>query len=117
MILSSHFNQYPDPLLETEKNMGLDITPYVCLQPKSEPEPDAYLSGNAAEFAARADGLTDGPYAAARQMHFRAGSYSGYNEWRDQLAKLAGYQAVWHKAPWPVMAARSISTEASFGRK
>jgi hypothetical protein len=24
-------------------------------------------------------------------QHFRAGSYGGYNEWRDKLAKLAGY--------------------------
>lgn len=27
---------------------------------------------------------------------FEAGSYSGYNEWRERLARLGGYQRGWH---------------------
>lgn len=39
-----------------------------------------------AEFN-RMDGLPEGIYEAlGEQFHFRAGSYSGYNQWRRQLA-------------------------------
>jgi hypothetical protein len=31
-------------------------------------------------------------YKADKDFHFRAGSYSTYNSWRNQLAKLAGYE-------------------------
>lgn len=33
--------------------------------------------------------LTPGIYAHGGRMHFRAGSYSGYNEWRDWLSRAA----------------------------
>lgn len=43
-------------------------------------------------FPGRADDLDDkGVYNAADSFGFRAGSYGGYNAWRNQLAKLAGY--------------------------
>lgn len=47
------------------------------------------------DFPGRADGLEDrGVYSAEYSMGFRAGSYRGYNAWREELAKLAGYSAV-----------------------
>ena len=33
-------------------------------------------------------------YSYADNMRFRAGSYSGYNAWRNELAKLAGYPEI-----------------------
>lgn len=46
-------------------------------------------------FADRAIGLEDSAvYRYDESMRFRAGSYSGYNTWREILAKLAGYPAV-----------------------
>lgn len=40
----------------------------------------------------RADGLVDGLYRVSGASHsFRAGSYSGYNKWREMLADIAGY--------------------------
>lgn len=77
--------------------MGLDITAYRGLVPTSDPDAH-YLSGNAAEFKARADGLEDGRYDADQCIGFAAGSYGGYNAWRDQLAQLAGYPRVRHLA-------------------
>ena len=43
----------------------------------------------------RGDGLVPGFYSTddSRTMHFRAGSYSGYNMWRDNLARLIGRSA------------------------
>src|SRR5216117_1196420 len=40
----------------------------------------------------RADGIEDGYYSFAEAMKFRAGSYSGYNNWRNDLARLAGWK-------------------------
>lgn len=41
----------------------------------------------------RADGITRGIYSFEESDGFRAGSYSGYGHWRNQLAELAGYPA------------------------
>lgn len=41
----------------------------------------------------RADGITQGVYSFDESNGFRAGSYSGYSCWRNQLAELAGYHA------------------------
>ena len=44
------------------------------------------------EFPDRFRGLESGKvYRFGASFSFRAGSYSGYNEWRNRLAKLAGY--------------------------
>lgn len=44
------------------------------------------------DFPGRADELEDrGVYAFEGSTRFHAGSYGGYNAWREQLAKLAGY--------------------------
>jgi len=43
-------------------------------------------------FPGRADDIEDRAiYRAEDSFGFRAGSYGGYNHWRDALAKLAGY--------------------------
>lgn len=44
------------------------------------------------DFPGRADDIDDRhAYKYGSFRHFPAGSYSGYNRWRDQLAQLAGY--------------------------
>lgn len=44
------------------------------------------------DFPGRADGVEDGAYYAADDSFgFCAGAYSGYNRWRNELARLAGY--------------------------
>lgn len=45
------------------------------------------------DFASRADDIQDqAVYAYERDGRFRAGSYSGYNWWREKLAEFAGYK-------------------------
>lgn len=83
--------------------MGLDITAYrqVALAPNAVVDKDGYpddydnyvrIYANP-DFARHAQGLTDRAiYTTGTESHeFRAGSYGGYNWWRDELAKLAGY--------------------------
>lgn len=44
-------------------------------------------------FPGRADDIQDGAaYMDSDAGGFRAGSYGGYNRWREQLAELAGYE-------------------------
>jgi hypothetical protein len=44
------------------------------------------------EFPGRADDIEDrAVYRAEDSLGFRAGAYSTFNRWRDELAKLAGY--------------------------
>lgn len=84
--------------------MGLDITAYRQLRaaPEAEalPEDDRYDTYfkpmDFTAFPGRIEGLTETWYAydAENVLGFRAGSYSGYNNWRESLAKLAGYPAV-----------------------
>jgi hypothetical protein len=84
--------------------MGLDISVYSKIQriepqPEYEDTPDdvAHLCANP-DFPGRADEIKDGYYTFDASDDFAAGSYSGYNDWRDQLAELAGYPAVLHEA-------------------
>lgn len=57
------------------------------------------------DFPGRAEGVEDrAVYKAAERMGFRAGSYGGYNLWREELAKLAGYEsagAAWGETSGP----------------
>src|SRR2546429_5108682 len=74
--------------------MGLDITAASKLEliPNAPADLDAFHVGvNDEEFTDRADGLASGLYRTGVELSFRAGSYSGYNVWREQLAELAGY--------------------------
>lgn len=87
--------------------MGLDITAYKGLIKVENPELDESgcpenweaeitFSTEYTErgFPGRTAGLPDEKevYAFEDKCGFRAGSYSGYNNWRNQLAKLAGYK-------------------------
>lgn len=73
--------------------MGLDITAYRGLREADEEQGDESLTLVAsAEFADRAREFTrPRNYVAAESFDFRAGSYSGYSAWREQLARLARY--------------------------
>lgn len=92
--------------------MGLDITYFRRLTKQAPPapdfDPDAHwekgwrsLFGNP-DFPGHAPEIEDGAFYSAADEDvggFRAGSYGGYNVWRDQLAQLAGWpsaQAVWN---------------------
>ncbi len=58
------------------------------------------------DWPERADGLTDGIYSFDTEDGFRAGSYDGYNTWREQLAALVGTtpEDVWaNPQPGPFM--------------
>ena len=47
------------------------------------------------DFAGRMEGLEHkAVYSYGKHDHFKAGSYSGYNIWREELAKFAGYPSV-----------------------
>lgn len=87
--------------------MGLDITYYKNLKEiacvfDADGEPIDTKTGDPLEeyfqphvnkdFPTRADGLKDkAVYEGEHVGGFRAGSYGGYNQWREQLAELAGY--------------------------
>jgi hypothetical protein len=92
--------------------MGLDITAYrnatkVDLSP-DEIDGDGYAKDwdnvttvrdyrirmHDDDFPGRSEGVSDGHFRFAEKIGFRAGSYSGYGQWRDWLARLAGYEPV-----------------------
>jgi peptidoglycan/xylan/chitin deacetylase (PgdA/CDA1 family) len=55
----------------------------------------AYLNP---DFPGRADEITDrGVYTAEDSMRGWSGGYGRYNNWRDQLAQMAGYPATEHE--------------------
>lgn len=84
--------------------MGLDCSAYrqikrVEPQPEFEDTPDDMVNLFVnPDFPGRADEIKDGLYTYAEEFDFAAGSYSGYNTWREQLAKLAAYPAVRHES-------------------
>ncbi len=82
--------------------MGLDITAYRRLIPApgadAEKDWERYRQfHDNHDFPGRCEGLdVSVPHMLpamtdANMLSFRAGSYGGYNAWRDILAKLAGY--------------------------
>lgn len=86
--------------------MGLDITAYRKLEevrPINGSDDDGYGEGlvrlwNNKDFASRFEDLKEKTlYRHAEEFDFRAGSYSGYNRWREWLAALVGTtpQKVW----------------------
>jgi hypothetical protein len=90
--------------------MGLDISYYVNakLAPDAErdennlpADPNLVLAYVNPDFAERADALKhEAVYAYDDSGGFRAGSYGGYNAWRDKLAQLAGFASaddVWNQ--------------------
>lgn len=99
--------------------MGLDITAYRGL--KLAPDAELDTDGEPVEWdrfvkldhrivdtekhwPGRCAPLKPGVYQAVETMGFRAGSYGGYNEWRDWLARAAGYRSarsLWEKREQP----------------
>lgn len=89
--------------------MGLDISAYKGIEKVDcvfdedgdpiDPSTRQYVDYDARvyvnpDFPGREEGVEDkGVYRAKESMGFRAGGYSGYNAWREQLAQLAGYPA------------------------
>ena len=74
--------------------MGLDITAYSNVIESNE-ERHCFMVYANNDFPGRAEGLVDrGYYECDEHFGFRAGSYSGYNQWREQLAELAGWPPV-----------------------
>lgn len=87
--------------------MGLDITAYskIVLDPNAEVDGDGYpvnlddyfialpdsLAAAEKNWPGRTGGLAAGVYKFEDTHGFRAGSYGGYNSWRNELAMLAGY--------------------------
>lgn len=90
--------------------MGLDITAYsklemvdvvydadgdpidpVTREPLGYPDTDLARVYVNPDFPERADGLARGYYLYGETLGFRAGSYSYYSRWREELAGLAGY--------------------------
>ena len=90
--------------------MGLDISAYKNLTVKGkvseldEDEDGIFFYENDG-FHGRSEGVDSSlAYNCEKSMRFRAGSYSGYNAWRDQLARLAGYgsaEKAWKKDSGP----------------
>jgi hypothetical protein len=90
--------------------MGLDISYYTnaVLVPDAEVDDDGYPTDDNAvlayvnpDFTNQADDIQHkGVYRYDDSGAFRAGSYGGYNAWRDQLAELAGFSSaldVWNR--------------------
>lgn len=89
--------------------MGLDITAYrqiVLVRPLAPNELPTekerafdrlHLLSPCHDFPDHADGVVRGLYSATETFDFRAGSYSGYNRWRNDLARAVGLEAdqVW----------------------
>lgn len=85
--------------------MGLDITAYKNIKRAAEGsglDGDGYADYENGffflylnpDFPGRANDIeAQIPYESEQSMGFRAGGYSGYNQWRDELAKLACYPA------------------------
>lgn len=92
--------------------MGLDISAYRKLTPSPDVAKDE--EGNPVEwdavlhvhpeslkwadehFPGRSEGVRAGYFTYEDSDGFRAGSYSGYNVWRDMLARYAGYPSASH---------------------
>jgi hypothetical protein len=91
--------------------MGLDISAFKGLVDtgrKYDPEDDynwqiergLYINP---DFPHRADEFNGvNLYSFEGEIHFHAGSYSGYSHWRAELANLAGYNANYHDPNWAV---------------
>jgi hypothetical protein len=86
--------------------MGLDISYYTKLVPAADPvrdewgdfDRDIYFAVGDDETRRAAD-LKPGVYTFDKREGFRAGSYGGYNQWRDMLAVFAAFPSaryVWN---------------------
>jgi len=71
--------------------MALDVTAYARLERAHQYASNAFELRAAPDFPRHVGAISEGRYTAGSTYDFRAGSYGSYNEWRDALAKLAGY--------------------------
>ncbi len=86
--------------------MGLDVTAYNNISPiDNEIDENGDVIGDIDYpyfvsylnkiYQARCEGMThEKPYRYDDEISLHAGSYSRYNEWRNQLAKFAGYPTI-----------------------
>ena len=82
--------------------MGLDISAYSNIEYIGDDEEgletkqytQIYLNRH---FSAAADGLKNGFYAYEVKHSFRAGSYSGYNDWRSKLKNMVDNEKDFHE--------------------
>ncbi|WP_322013514.1 hypothetical protein [Paraburkholderia sp. J12] len=88
-------------LFASMAHAGLDVTAYSgltnvespVLSSDGRPQGKNQVILSPVDFPERFQGLESGKvYQFKSSFDFRAGSYLGYNIWRDELAKLAGYQ-------------------------
>jgi hypothetical protein len=88
-------------LFASAAHAGLDITAYSgltivespVLSSDGMPQEKNQVILSPVDFPERFRGLESGKvYQFGSSFDFRAGSYSGYNAWRNELAKLAGYR-------------------------
>jgi len=63
----------------------LDEDKFLYLDPELIKFTEDHFPGRTAE-------IKPGIYSFERSAEFRAGSYSGYNDWRDHLARMARYE-------------------------
>jgi hypothetical protein len=98
--------------------MGLDISAYQNIAIAPDAAVDEYgspvdwenyhtlhqslIDMTEKDFPGRTEGLVAGVYSEKDRFGFRAGSYSGYSEWRDDLCRMAhdmSASAFWVKPP------------------
>lgn len=81
--------------------MGLDISAYSEIEYKEDYDESkdhgyfdelTYIPSNGDYYPLQQGSLKPGMYTFSDCHSFRAGSYGGYNVWREELAKLAGYE-------------------------
>lgn len=68
--------------------MGLNISAITNLQPTTGEDLDRWYVWNG-HFPGRSDPWPDGYYTGETEHAFCAGSYSGYNRWREHLRQFA----------------------------
>jgi hypothetical protein len=102
-----------------DQSMGLDITAFGELSPAPDAELDEdgcplefdrfvllehdLIRSTEENFPGRTAGTKPGVYSFRQSSEFRAGSYGGYNEWRDRLARMAhgkSAERVWENERW-----------------
>lgn len=85
--------------------MGLDVTAYRGLRPAVPQCSGEIFTASVVEeeFKSRADSIADeSQWNFAESFSFHAGSYGGYNDWREKLAQLAGFgsaENAWKSPP------------------
>ncbi len=84
--------------------MGLDIVAYSKLTPSADQSRDedgfalkGFVPYENPSFPGRVAPLSPTTvYDFEKEFHFRAGSYGGYNSWRNWLAQLAGFESAYN---------------------